>query len=216
MQSNSNGNLEIIINQIGKSNEKLERLYNALETGKLDLDILAPRIKMANCELESLEKTKYDLNIKNSVKPIKEINKQTIINYLKDFNNLMLKGSLQEKREFIKSFINTITINLPNIEIEYKFPINKKAEFSSSEVLPTDQFSGDGGSRTRVRNKVTTGFSILSPLLIFPVRTLRTGNVPGIPERVGSPLIRKDSGLPLPESTPFATPGRVEVATTDS
>ncbi len=94
MQSNSNGNLEIIINQIGKSNEKLERLYNALETGKLDLDILAPRIKMANCELERLEKTKYDLNIKNSVKPIKEINKQTIINYLKDFNNLMLKGSL--------------------------------------------------------------------------------------------------------------------------
>ncbi len=56
MQSNSNGNLEIIINQIGKSNEKLERLYNALETGKLDLDILAPRIKMANCELERLEK----------------------------------------------------------------------------------------------------------------------------------------------------------------
>ena len=45
-----NKRLEKIEGQLGSVNQKLLRLYTALETGKLELDDLAPRIRELRAE----------------------------------------------------------------------------------------------------------------------------------------------------------------------
>jgi len=58
-------------------------------------------------------------------------------NYVQDFADLLQKGSIAEQKSFLRSFIKRITVNHPNIEIEYTIPlIKKKAEHHKNEVLP--------------------------------------------------------------------------------
>ena len=53
----------IITDEIASINSRLERLYDALETGKLRLDDLAPRIKELRYRQEQLQMSRHELEM---------------------------------------------------------------------------------------------------------------------------------------------------------
>lgn len=136
-KKNYEGQLNVLDKQIETLKGKLDKLYNTLETGKLDIDDLAPRIKELRGQINSFELKRNEVieEIKNPQNL--PFNLTTLKNYVKDLSDLLRKGSIVEQKSFLRSFIKRIVVNHPEIKIDYNIPIiNKKGRTSENEVLP--------------------------------------------------------------------------------
>ena len=138
--------LKIIEAQLAGWKKKLSRLYEALETGKLELDDLAPRIKEARCYIEELNHKKVELEQRLNHSAVQVIHRPRIKKMVAKFRDLLSEGSLRERKTFLRSFIKGVRINWPKVEMEYTWPALVKEE----EVLSV---CGRGGPRrTRTSN----------------------------------------------------------------
>jgi len=59
-------NLESVINQMTDIDRRLEKLYEAIETGHIQLVDLAPRIHQLNAQKEQLRATLWDIELQIS------------------------------------------------------------------------------------------------------------------------------------------------------
>ncbi len=137
--------------RILKARESLQKLYYALETGKLDLDDLAPRIKELRSQISQLEQEKTKIESEAN-EPTLEINASEIGPYVEDLRGLLEKGTITKRKGFLKSFIKQIEYShQKGGSIEYTIPLVKKPnnELSNIEVLPINQNGGVDGARTR-------------------------------------------------------------------
>ena len=66
----SQARLEAVTNEMTETQRRLDRLYDAVETGKVGLDDLGPRIKELRLRQAQLELTKLELQEKLSDKRI--------------------------------------------------------------------------------------------------------------------------------------------------
>jgi len=64
------------------------KLYDALETDKLTLDDLAPRIRELRVREDELSKTSLQLAVENFPRRIKPVDADTVKSYAEDLNNL--------------------------------------------------------------------------------------------------------------------------------
>jgi len=133
--------ITVIDNQIKDFKKRLDNLYDALETGKLDIEYLAPRIKETKDQISNLElhKTKLEIEINRNESNL--LNLDIISAYVSDLKSILGKGSIVDQKSFLKSFIKRITIDSPRVIIEYTIPIEtKKTESSKQEVLSIESF----------------------------------------------------------------------------
>ncbi|MBI4425391.1 MAG: recombinase family protein [Elusimicrobia bacterium] len=156
--------------QIEVFNGRLDKLYAALETGKLDMDDLAPRIKELRGQIEALKRARIDLELQRASETI-QANKAQVKAYAEDLHALLEDGSVFERKSFLRTFIKRIDLDKPNGgTIEYTLPlapINKSDRpvetggHSAHEVLSFEQSGGYVAAES-------------SPLwTIFPLRTRR-------------------------------------------
>ena len=133
--------LDVLDGQLTDPIKRRDKLYNALETGKLDIEYLAPRIKELKSQIDILKEKRMEIieNIKTT--EIKTLKSSEIKEYVSDLKNLLSNGTIIEQKSFIKSFIKRIEINLPKVIIDYTVPLKiKKAEHLTKEVLPLELF----------------------------------------------------------------------------
>ena len=133
--------LDLLDRQLADLIKRRGKLYNTLETGKLDIEYLAPRIKELKSQIDILKEKRVEIieNIKTT--EIKTLRSSEIKEYTSDLKNLLSNGSIIEQKSFIKSFIKRIEINLPKVIIDYTVPLKiKKAEHPTKEVLPLELF----------------------------------------------------------------------------
>ncbi len=66
--------------------------------------------------------------------------------YIDDLTEALCLGEISGRKSFIRSFVKKITVNYPELELEYTFPLPTKAKdrTSTSEVLSMRQ-SGVAG-----------------------------------------------------------------------
>lgn len=141
--------LKNIGTQLGKLQYKRGKLYNVLETGKLDIDDIAPRLKELKSQIDKLEKRKEDILEKIKNPDILPFNLNDLKFYMQDLKELLNLGSIIEQKTFLKTFIKKITVNHPEVKIEYRLPIiNKIGRSSTEEVLPMLQTGSPGRIRT--------------------------------------------------------------------
>jgi site-specific DNA recombinase len=128
---------------------RLHKLYDALETGKLELDDLAPRIKDLKGQLNELEEQRRDTLEHMREAKIDLLGKKKVGAYVNDLRTLLSKGALMEQKAFLRSFVKRIEIDHPRVVIDYTIPLNaQKAEPLTREVLPLVPFSSPGRTRT--------------------------------------------------------------------
>jgi DNA invertase Pin-like site-specific DNA recombinase len=108
--------------QLAEAKQKLQKLYSALETGRLDLEDLAPRIKELRAQIEELERSKVAIMSERG-EPIHADGRE-VEAYVSDLHDLLSKGSIVEQKSFLRSWIKRITLNGDSGgTIEYNLPI---------------------------------------------------------------------------------------------
>jgi DNA repair exonuclease SbcCD ATPase subunit len=132
---NNSEQLHALESDLEDRRRRLIRLYDALETGRLDLEDLAPRIKQLNGEVATLEEKQRAL--KSSPARVDGVSEALVAALASDLQGLLARGSVAERKSFLRSFIKRIEIRGRDLALDYTFPPTKrKAEPPYQEVLP--------------------------------------------------------------------------------
>ncbi|MCD6163565.1 MAG: zinc ribbon domain-containing protein, partial [candidate division Zixibacteria bacterium] len=128
--------LKSIDMQLNVHHNKLDKLYSSLETGKLDIDDIAPRIKELRKQTDKFNLKRNEIQDEIQNPTFIPFDLKMLKHYVKDLADLLNKGSIIERKSFLRSFIKRIVVNHPEVRIDYKLPIiNEKDRNPESEVL---------------------------------------------------------------------------------
>ena len=149
--SEDSSHFESQFNEIGQqlvqAQGRLSKLYAAIESGKVDLEDLAPRIKEVRAQQKELEdKRNQLLDEMNEGAPI-NLGLDRIREYVDSLKTLLESSSFMEQKTFLKSFIKRIELNEPHVVIDYTMPLPINGLTATEEVLCIDRI----GSPTRIR-----------------------------------------------------------------
>ena len=133
--------------QIGQNQGRLSKLYAALESGKVDIEDLAPRIKELRAQQQELEKKRNEILDSMNEKSPHELNLEAVERYASSLKELLCSSSFMEQKSFLKSFIKRIELNKPQMVIDYTVPLPIDGLTTTKEVLRIDK----PGSPTRIR-----------------------------------------------------------------
>ncbi len=98
------------------------RQYEAIESGKIDLSLVAERLKELRIQRDSLqEEIAYYERLNSQYQPA-YITRSTIESYRKEMEEIFVGTNIQEQRDFLKKFIEKIIIKDRGIEIVYYTP----------------------------------------------------------------------------------------------
>jgi site-specific DNA recombinase len=125
------------------SNHRLERLYDAIETGKMNLEELVPRIRELQSRQEQLQARKIEIETQMSDRRVELADLETISGYVDDLHELLKEGSLTERRAFIRSFVREVKVTGNEAVLSYSIPLlPEKIAIEKEGVLPTVQYGG--------------------------------------------------------------------------
>jgi len=115
--------LEYLRDQITELDNRLGKLYDALETGDFKRRDLAPRIKALSQKKEELQQAKAEVEETLHYKAMDIADPQMVQDYANDLRNLLAKSSITEQRSFIKSFVQTIEVDDSELKMHYTIPM---------------------------------------------------------------------------------------------
>lgn len=80
--------LDAVLEEMNETNRRLERLYDALETGKIPLADLAPRIHDLKERIEKLQERKIQIKTKLSDRKVELANPETVKSYVTEMRQI--------------------------------------------------------------------------------------------------------------------------------
>ena len=135
--------LDSIIDEIADVNRRLERLYDALETGKIQIADLAPQIQLLRQQLEQLQAAKWDLEQQLSDRHVELADAKTVAACVSDLYNLLSESSLAEKKSFVRNFIKEVKVTGDEVLLTYTMPmLSKGITEEKLSVLPIVHYGG--------------------------------------------------------------------------
>lgn len=135
--------LNLVSNAIDDVSHRLERLYDAIETGKINLDDLAPRIRKLRNRQEQLQARRIEIETGMSDKKVELVDLEIASTYVEDLHDLLKEGSLTERRAFIRSFVKEIKVTDGQAVLSYSMPsVSDKAIIDKEGVLPIVPYGG--------------------------------------------------------------------------
>ena len=128
---------------------RLAKLYDVLETGKLNLDDLAPRIKELKAKQDGLMKTRVQTEADMVLEGVQHINAEAVKAYAQDLRSLLEDGDFIQSKAFLRSFVKKIIIDGDKAKIQYHLPMPPDGKRTQEEsVLPINTLGGAEGGRT--------------------------------------------------------------------
>jgi len=110
------------------------RQYEAIESGVIDLSLIAERLRELKSQRENIQdEIAYYERISSNIKPV-YITRFMIESYRKEMEEIFVGSNVQEQRNFLKKFIEKIIIHDEKIEIIYYAPGPKSALSKISDV----------------------------------------------------------------------------------
>ena len=101
---------------------RLSMQYEAIESGVINLSLVAPRLKeLKDKNINLQEEISYYESLNCRHQPV-HITRPMIEKFRKEMEQIFMGTNVQEKREFLKKFIEKITISEKGIEIAYYAP----------------------------------------------------------------------------------------------
>ena len=144
-----NGRLDAIQTEISDITNRLCRLYDALETGKVVLNDLATRIKELRAKENELSNAKIQLEAEMVAEGVETVDADSVKNYAEDLRNVLDEIDSQERKAFLRSFVKRLVIEDEKAVVHYKLPMPPDGKRKQKiEVLPIDTLGGAEGTRT--------------------------------------------------------------------
>jgi len=140
--------LEVLDAEVKDVSSRLTALYDALETGKLDLNDLAPRIKGLKARQDELFKSRVLLEADMTIHGVQYVDADQIKSYCSDLRGLLCDTDIVRSKAFLRSFVEKVVIEGSECTIRYKLPIPANWQKSEDLVLPIEPLTGAGGIRT--------------------------------------------------------------------
>ncbi len=134
--------------EISEVRGRLSKLYDALETGKLNLDDLAPRIKELRLRQDELSKARLQLEAEQITSGVRHVDAEIVKAYALDLKNTLEAADITESKAFLRSFVERIDINKNEATIRYKLPMPQGENTQTVGVLPIVTPGGAEGIRT--------------------------------------------------------------------
>ena len=120
-----------------------DRLYDAIETGKIRLDDLTPRIRELRNRQERLLGRRSELEAAMSDRKVELADLSTVRGYVSDLRNTLNESPLSERRAFIRSFVKEIIVNKTEVQLNYTLPLLPKGLAEERlAVLPIVRYGG--------------------------------------------------------------------------
>ena len=128
---------------------RLGRLYEVIETGKVVPSDIGPRIRELNEKRQKLQQRKGELLNLLEEQSIEVPSSEEVNECLIDLRNILEQGSLSEKKAFIQSFVQEITVLGDEAKITYTPPRIPQVQHEGVEpVLSIVRHGGAEGTRT--------------------------------------------------------------------
>ena len=135
--------------QIQDTNRRLERLYDALETGKLQLEDVSMRIQQHRERLKQLQVTKWEIETRLSHGHMEPFDEKTVQHYVEDMRDVLTNSPLTERRSFVKSFVKEVKVTGKDVLLTYTIPMSRNRVLQEGvTVLDTVQDGGRHWIRT--------------------------------------------------------------------
>jgi site-specific DNA recombinase len=128
--------LETVQEEISDVDRRLGRLYDAIETGKLNLEDLSSRIKQLKGRKEQLEARKWELEWQLKERKVELADMETVTRYVEDLRKLLDESGIAERKSFIKSFVKEIVVTGDNVLLRYKIPMTKEGLVEENLGVP--------------------------------------------------------------------------------
>ena len=131
---------------------RTRRQYEAIESGNIDLSLVAERLKELRIQRDSLqEEIAYYERLSSQNQPV-YITPSMIESYRKEMEEIFVGTNVHEQRDFLKKFIEKIIIHDDRIEIVYYAPGPKSLFFKDSMRLSTSSMVTSPSSLQAIRN----------------------------------------------------------------
>jgi site-specific DNA recombinase len=135
--------LDLISESILGTNHRLERLYDAIETGKLGLGDLAVRIRELRNQQEKLQARKIVIEAQISDRKVELADMASLSSSIDDLHALLNEGTLIERKAFIRSFIKDVRVTGNEAVMNYIMPsISDNLAIEKEGVLSTVCYGG--------------------------------------------------------------------------
>ena len=141
--------LDTVIREIDETNHRLSRLYDALETGSLTMEDLAPRIRDLRQRQKQLETSRLELETSLSDRRVELADLGLVTEYAADLRNALTYSSLADQRAFIRSFVKEVKVTGTDALLTYTMPLPPQGITQEwAGVLNTVHSSGAVETRT--------------------------------------------------------------------
>ena len=117
---------EALTAQLTDIDGRLDNLYGAVETGKLTLDDLAPRIKDLRSQQAQAQRSLADLVPTEESKRTLATELATVRSHVQQLQNVLERASLGERRSFLRSFVASIDVWPQKVLLRYTLPLLPK------------------------------------------------------------------------------------------
>jgi site-specific DNA recombinase len=111
--------LKLISREEGNISARLDKLYDAVETGKIGLDDLTPRIRELRNRQEQLLSRRSELETLMSDRKVELADLGMVKDYLGDLRQTIDENPLSERRAFIRSFVEDIIVTKKEVQLIY-------------------------------------------------------------------------------------------------
>jgi hypothetical protein len=138
-RSDMNSNLQAVEAQVKEVTQRLDRLYEVLETGKVSLDDLAPRIKSLSERRDELERTRTQFEQQTMSGAAHTLDCEAVKDYLGDLREVLQFGTMSEQKTVLRSFVRSIVKDEAAVTVNYTTP------------SPAERRVGDGAVPTLVQ-----------------------------------------------------------------
>ncbi len=132
MASELAGRLEAIDAELLDVRKRLERLYDAIETSELTLEVLSPRILSLRHREEQLEAAREDAAGQLEQRRVELPTTEEIKGYVADFREFLKDGMFTERKALIRNFVEGIEITGDEATLTYTIPMPSDGVTSES------------------------------------------------------------------------------------
>ncbi|MYA00910.1 MAG: recombinase family protein [Chloroflexi bacterium] len=117
------GKLEAIEGELADVRKRLSRLYEALETSDLTMEVLSPRIYSIRHREEQLMAAQEDLSRQLEKRRVDLPSTEEIKAYVADFREFLQQGTFPERKALIRNFVEGIEVVGDQATLTYTIPM---------------------------------------------------------------------------------------------
>ena len=176
--------LEVVEAELSDVRKRLGKLYEAIETSELTLEVLSPRIMSLRHREEQLEAAREDAETRLEQRRVALPGTEEIVEYVADFQEFLKDGTIPEKKALIRNFVEGIEVAGDEATLTYTVPMPRDGvRRESASVLDFVQSGPPPPTKNRRKSGAMPGLRVLpghrgiAPAPYFPGHLVRPEQV---------------------------------------